>query len=269
LTTTFYFRPLLLLVALFGAWLLLRDRLQGGGLFLVCWAAVPILTLALLGSTVAKATARYALCALPAVLLLAAVASVRVGEILARGHGGRGRLRSWPPALLLPVLLVVDMAAYDYHYFTVQHGDRARWREAASYLTRTAAGSRFTVFTVNRPSMLYYLRPQHHALRQDDPDPYPDREVFGILPEWVFGSTTDPVLPRIGGLAFLEGAIAFARSRERELFLVITLPELREIDADGSLEQALHERFVISRVYPVLVGPKDETIYVFRPATGR
>lgn len=257
-TTAFYFRVPLLLAGLLGVWLLFQTRLQGRALFLACWTLVPLGILALLGASVVKVTARYAFCALPAVMLLAGAGSVRMGEALVQGLRGRGVLGLWLPAALVPAMVCFDMVSYDYLYFGVQRGDRGAWREAAEFVT-TSAGGRMTVYTVNEPSVLYYLRPQHFAAGPQR-DPYPDRRVVPILPWDVFGP---------GGERYLEHAAATARSEGRDLYVVVTLPELREMDQDGSLERTLRQRFELAHVLPVWVGPKDETIYLYRPPARR
>lgn len=265
-TTAFYFRLPLLFAAVLGVWLLFQHRLQGRALFLACWAMLPLLVLGLIGATLNKTTARYGLCALPAVILLAGGASVRMGEALRTGLSGRRAAMSWLPAWIVPIVLTMDMVSYDYLYFTSQRGDRGMWRDAAQAITAATGGRRMTVYTVNAPSMFYYLRPRHYEVAIGDPDPYPDREVRGIV-NWE--------VARAGsGRAYLEAAIKTARSKGSELFVVVTMPELKEIEdqthqlgaplGDQSLRATLAERFEISGTFQVTVGPKDETIWLYR-----
>ena len=55
-----------------------------------------------------------------------------------------------------------------------------------------------------------------------------------------------------------------ARDRNRSVYVVITLPELREKDPDRRLEQAIQAAMDLVAAYPMSVGPKDETIFVYR-----
>lgn len=272
-TTAYYFRLPLLLAALLGLWLLLRRGVEQRALFLACWTIVPILVLAVVGFSVVKVTARYALCALPAVLLLAGATSVRVGEVLTAGldprgapgaPGRLGRRTRWLPAALLPGILCADMAAYDYLYYTVQHGDRGRYREAAEVVMRRAGERRAAVLTVNEPSMQYYLLPNHWRQQVPD-DPDSGTKVLSIN-SWDVDPPPDPAQPWTldhDGADYLEGYLVQARQRDWRLFVVVTLPELAEKDPDGTLRAAIRERLDLVGVLPCWIGPKDETVYVY------
>ena len=257
-TMAFYFRLPLMCAAGLGVWLLLQRRLEGRALFLTCWSVIPLLVLAVVGASVVKVTARYALCALPAMILLAGFASVRMAEVLASGLGRSSRASRLLPATVLPLILCLDMASYDYLYFKVQHGDRGLYREASEYIKETAGPRRAAVLTVNAPSMLYYLRPQHWRNDED-----PDRlQVYGIN-YWNF--PVNPQTDRDNGQEFLRNYKRECREGNRELFVVVTLPELVEKDQDGSLSRSLREDFRLVQVLPCWVGPKDATIYIYRP----
>ncbi len=252
-TVAFYFRPSLLLVAVVGVWLLMQTRLQGRILFLSCWVIVPLLALGVLGTSLVKVTARYAFCTLPAVLLLCGAASVRIGEVL---NQSIGRTANWGrrlPALVLPAIVCLDMVAYDFLYFTVQRGDRGQWRDVATHIQRDNQSGRMLVLTVNEPTMQFYLRKEHYSGRADA---YPEREVRSV-------ETSE--MARFGGAStyFIELRNR-ARAEQKEFYVAITLPELREKDPDGQLEQAVRENLALEAVFPIWVGPKDETIYLYR-----
>lgn len=261
-TTAFYFRLPLLLTALLGLWLLLHQRLAGRVLFLACWALVPLLLLGIVGSTMVKVTARYALAALPAVLLLAGAASVRIGEALIAGLVTGRRSFRLLPAALVPLILVVDMAAYDYLYYAVQHGDRGRWQEAGRVVQRGSGERPFAVCTTHEPVLMYYLRPNNYRSetnRRSEVGPL----VFSIEQENLY--RVDPATGVRGdGGSYLRSAIGNAGADGRELWVVAALPELIEKDDDGSLRRALREQCELVEVLPCWVGPKDETIYVWR-----
>ncbi len=254
-TVAFYFRPSLLLVAIVGVWLLLQTRLQGRILFLSCWVIVPLLALGVLGTSLVKVTARYAFCTLPAVLLLCGAASVRIGEVL---HQSIGRVANWGrllPALVLPAIVCLDMVAYDFLYFTVQRGDRGQWRDVAEHVQRTNGSGRMLVLTINEPTMQFYLRRWHYS-EFGRPDPYPEREVVSV-------ETSE--MARLGGaMAYFQELRSRARAEQKDLFVAVTLPELREKDPDGMFEKAMRENLELEAVFPIWVGPKDETIYLYR-----
>jgi hypothetical protein len=264
-TTAFYFRVPLLCAALTGVWLLFQTRIEGRVLFLACWALVPLLALAVVGVSVVKVTARYAFCALPAVMLLAGAASVRMAEALAAGLGRSTRRSRLLPAAVLPAILCLDMAAYDYLYFVAQYGDRGRWREARDVVLRAAENRQFEVWTVNQPSMLYYLRPNHYR-EIGRADSHAGTEVQAIT-YWDVFESKDPAVR--DGNSWLRKTAAGAQTRRRDLFVVVTMPELVEIDRDQSLRKALREQMELTDVLPCWVGPKDETIYVWRPRAAR
>ncbi|MEC7584547.1 MAG: glycosyltransferase family 39 protein [Planctomycetota bacterium] len=260
-TIAFYFRLPLICASGLGIWLLLRKRLEGRALFLTCWSLIPIFVLSVVGFSLVKVTARYALTALPAMILLSGYASVRMADVLAAGLGSSSRASRLLPATILPLILCLDMISYDYLYFRAQYGDRGRYREASTYIEQEAGPNPAAVLTVNQRSMLYYLRPGHWRLFEDPHH------------RWVFDINQWKVYPRPGtaseylhnGRDFLLDYKNECRRSNRKLFVVVTLPELKEKDRDGSLRRALRDEFEIVRVLECNVGPKQETIYIYRP----
>lgn len=270
-TTAYYFRVPLLVTAVVGVWLLFQTRLQGRILFLACWSLVPLLVLAVLGASVVKVTARYALCALPAVVLLSGAGAVRITEALVAAFGRSSRLGKLVPALVVPVMLVLDMASYDYLYYTSQHGDRGMWREAKDFLVGAVSpGRKLLVYTINAPSMNFYLRPLYYA-EPGLQDADPDRSVVQMV-WWDVWDEEDAARRHrsADGRGYFESRLRDAAGQGQELFVVITLPELQEMDrfhpVAERLETALGEQFELVKVFPVAVGPKDETIYIYRAA---
>ncbi len=263
-TTAFYFRLPLLCAAAIGVSMLFQQRLQGRVLYLACWALLPLLLLGIVGSTMVKVTARYGLAALPAVLLLAGAASVRVSELLV---AGLGRSSTWSrvlAALVLPAILCLDMGAYDYMYYRVQYGDRGRWQEASRIVTRAGAG--VDVMTTHEPVLQYYLRPNNYRSRL--PPAFDQVRVFSIEPDRILDSA--PPGTGIGdGSSYLRSLIVTSRGTGHEFFVIAALPELAEKDRDGSLRTALREQCELVEVLPCWVGPKDESVYIWRPRPGR
>lgn len=221
---------------------------------LLVWAVVPLLLLAAVSVGIVKVTGRYALAALPAVLLLAGAASARLGTAVARGLA-LGRRERTLAACVLPLLLLADAASGCVLYFTAHHGDRGRWDEAARVLGELAAGAPFVVHTTHEPVLLYYLQPQHYRGHDDPAIDVRSIETLDI--EAAAKGRAEP------GEQYLRSVLDVARQRGRRALFATALPELREKDADGSLQRALAAHCELVRVLPLWVGPRDESIYVF------
>src|SRR5690606_13701534 len=209
--------------------------------YLTCIVMVPMLVLTGVGCQLAKVTARYAICTLPAVTLLCGLliqeVICRVGQL-----PELGRARNWLLAALLPALLVGDYLQADVAYYGEQHGQRGSWRQAAQFVRDQAAARGYEgirVLSVNHPTMLYYLRPRHWFV--GDTDPYPTIDVSAVVP-WRFTrgvDHTENILHPPGIAAHLEWHQRIA-ARESALFAVVfTLPELREHDPRGEFEAIL------------------------------
>ena len=92
-------------------------------------------------------------------------------ELLVAGLSHRSWRSRLVPSLVVPAILGLDMAAYDYLYFTTQNGDRGRWREAAETVQGLTPGKDYDIYTVNEPSLQYYLRPNHYRGMPRDSHP--------------------------------------------------------------------------------------------------
>ncbi|MEQ1630935.1 MAG: glycosyltransferase family 39 protein [Planctomycetota bacterium] len=254
-TTAFYFRPSLLLVAAVGSWLMLTERPRGRSLYLTLWALVPLLALAVLGTHLVKVTARYAICTLPAILLLCGVACVRIGNALKAAFAESQRWGRIVPAMVLPAIVCLDMAAYDFLYFTVQKGDRGQWHAAADLIHDEVKDGPVLVLTVNEPTLQFYLRRWHYAPDRAEPADS-QREVVSIETH---------LLANAGGAPeWFESMRKRSRESKKPLYAVVSVPELREKDPDSRLQHAFHTEMELIAVFPNWVGPKDETIFVYR-----
>ncbi len=253
-TVAFYFRLSLLLVAALGLWIQWQERDRPKALYLALWAALPLLALAVLGGTLVKTTARYAFCTLPAVLLLASYGCARLHAVVKAAFADRGRTR-FLPALAVPALVCIDLLVYDFHYFTVQAGDRAQWQRASEQIHDLEPDGQVTVLTVNEPTMQFYLRRWHYS---------GDQARIALTPSEVFSIEAGEMADKGGAAAWLSWHEQRARGRDRSLFVVVTLPELREKDTDRRLEFAIQSGMDLVAAYPMSVGPKDETIFVYR-----
>ncbi len=268
-TVAFYFRPQLLLVGLVGLvlgglrWTTVR------GLLVACLVLGPFLVLFAIGGTLAKTTARYAYATLPLWLLLAGKACV---PWFAGAAGGAAAASvRFLPAVLLALAVGSDLVVEAGAYHGAQHGQRARWREACGFARSIAAAAptngRLRALTVNHPSVTYYLQRGFwgNAAAAGDPE-----IAIEPLLEWrLDGREEGVVLHEPGGRAHLRWQRDQAASRQAALVVLVTMPELIEIDRDGSLRAALQEDFELVLHLPCWVGPKDESVYVYTPRSDR
>lgn len=274
-TTAFYFRPMTLLAAATGlvfAWTWLgREKT----LLLGCLAVVPFYLLFVIGGQLAKVTARYAICTLPVLTWLAALACTRIGGLVA-GSSLRRRGRLFPAAVALPLLLMADHVQQAISYYTDQYGQRARWREACAFVRARAGDRPLRVLTVNHPTIVYYLLPQYWAEGDTTIDP---ATVVDVLVEWGLhgkvqdGSGGEIVNHPPGAANHLRWHVAQARQQGAKSFVLVTMPELEEIDRSidpavddpGAVLRALRADYELVLHLPCWVGPKDEGVYVYAP----
>lgn len=268
-TVAYYFRPALLLAGLVGLvlgglrWSTLR------GLLITCLLLAPLVVLLVIGGSLVKATARYAYCTLPLWLLLAGRACVPwLSASFANWRTGAGE-RVLPAAFLAAVLAVdlVDQAAA---YHVVQFGQRARWREACAVASeqaqRPGAGGGLRVVTINAPSTRYYLA--RHAWTPAGALRYPDVEIHPLL-RWQIHPEPGKQGFHPGGREHLQWHVQEAAHDRAALAVMVTLPELAEVDLDGKLLQTLQADFELLLYLPCQVGPKDESLFVFVPRPAR
>lgn len=263
-TVAYYFRPSLLMAGVLGLALARGPLTRLRVLLLTCFAIVPLIALMLIGGQLVKTTARYAICALPIWLWLAGYGLLRLADLVL----GREPVVDWPrraAAALLPLLLVGEFAAQSVGYFTVQEGDRGRWREACEFAVAHAGKSNLRVLTVSQPTVVYYLR--RNQWSSIGFDPYPRITVQPILPWQIASGKGDggALLHAPGGRSKVEWELEQA-SRDHAVFVVmVTWPELDEFDSDGQIRAVLAERFELLHYEPCWVGPKDESVYVYGP----
>lgn len=261
-TTGFYFEPVALLMAGVGVWLLRHFGGRDRALLLGSFVLATFGSLFVVGSTLVLTTARYAISVLPVVVWLAAFAAVHVASALARWRDWQGKVRIAAVAVL-PLLLFADHAIPLVDYYTVQHGQRGRWREAAEYLLAQAKGRPVRVSTVNHPTMIYYLLPGKWENRV--PVQYARNRVVPLL-DWMMASGQDeaktPVCkPGIAG--HFEWHRREAREQQALFAFVVSMPELAEQDRDGAVLAAIEKECDLVLYLPCWVGPKDESVYVY------
>ncbi|MEY2982033.1 MAG: hypothetical protein RL562_2260 [Planctomycetota bacterium] len=220
--------------------------------FLITWLLVPLLALAVVGSSFLKVTAQYGLVVLPAVYLLASRLIVELADEI-RERSTRARLLRWT----LPFVLMSSLASEAFLYFAKRHGERPLWREAAQFVMADAPGP-VEIWSTNEPSIRFYLdRLSFWGESREDV------RIAGIAP-WLFRDAG-------GGAAWLDEARRAAEESGRGLYFVLTEPELEEWDRDGAFDRALRSQAHQIARYPCWVGPKDMTVVVYRvpPRTGR
>lgn len=261
-TTGFYFRPVPLLMAAVGLWQLRhvggRDRVLALG----CVAIAPFVVLAVVGSGLVLTTARYAICVLPVVTWLAAFAALQVAAAVQRAPG-LGRPLRLLAAGVLPALLVLEHARSLGDYYTIEHGQRARWSEAAEFLRARADGRPLRVATINYPTMLYYLKPGFWSNRV--PREFVENRVTSIE-DWMIRGGVDQNSNKVcepGAANHLDWHRRSARDANSLFAFVVTLPELAEKDPDNELLDAIRAECHLVLHLPCWVGPKDESLYVF------
>ncbi|MFO0175297.1 MAG: hypothetical protein ACK51X_00430, partial [Planctomycetota bacterium] len=261
-TVAYYFRPIALVLGALGVALLHRHAGRERALLLGAFLLAPFAVLGVVGSHSVLATARYAIVALPVLLWLVAFACVRLAAAL-RGAWTVGGVAPWLAAAALPLCVVGEQAISLRDYATIQHGQRARWREAADFLRQRAAGRPLRAVTIHLPTLAYYLR--RGLWRGQLADADVRNEVLPIT-DWMVAEGVDQEKRRVaergpgGHLAWHRQAAAAAGA---EFALVFTLPELAEQDRDGALLAAIRAECELALHLPCWVGPKDESLYVY------
>ncbi len=150
------FEPAALICAAVAAWMLLQQR-DRRAKWLLSWALVPP-ALVVLFVGFAEGGSRFALVALPPFLLLAGEGL----DFLIRYTSENRRKAAW----LLAGVVVLSLVLKDWLYFSVERGQRPRWREAAEYVrskaqadgapliaTAAPAGPEVLAFYLARPGL--------------------------------------------------------------------------------------------------------------------
>lgn len=265
LTTGYYFRPVLIVAAVIGYVLLRRSQGRDRALLLACLGVIPIAVLAVLGGTLAKTTARYAIGSLPAVLWLGAIAARELAVLVRPGPGAASRLI----AGFVGFALLFDFGSDCWRYFDQRHGDRARWRDACDWVKAEYQGGRVYALTVNEPSVAYYLTPEVWRNAGAVEGPY----TVWLVAHWDNEGLDqdDKRVHPAGWSEHLKWRRQQAANLKSELVVLVTRPELDEVDQgdasdpSGELWRVLRRDFELVRYLPCWVGPKDESIWVFVP----
>lgn len=240
LQTSAFFLRVPMLIACFGGLALLWREHNRRALYLGTWAFLPLLILGLVSASLFKVTAQYEFCSLPAICLLAGYAAAECWR----------RLTGTALRFLLPAILVLDLGSYDYFYFTNQTGDRPRLRDAVSHVLRQPDQRRLWL-TTNSPGLRYYLQAGVIAAAEHSED-----QIISI--------ETWDVANAGGGERFMAAHLERANRAGQAMYVLLTPPEFREKDVDGSCDLWLRANARRILDLPVWIGPKDMTVIVYR-----
>lgn len=243
--TTVYFVRAPMIVAAIGGFLWLLHRGEHTAFFLACWILAPLVVLSI---PMFGVTAQYAFYTLPAFCLLAGAALrgfvAHITERTLLGHA----MRAVPLGIL-----AADALGYGVMYYGSQHGDRPNWRAARDWIDRHAGPQRF-VLTTNGPSMCYYLDPEHMLPNES--------EVVKQMVAFEPIDRSEPWLAK-DPAGYLDTYVARSREQGREMFVVITEPELDQMDPTGKFDRHLRATFRQVLRLPVWTGPKDMEVLVY------
>jgi 4-amino-4-deoxy-L-arabinose transferase-like glycosyltransferase len=202
----------------------LRDRVRRRfALFLAAGAVLPAL-FAALATVKVIATSYYVFFALPFFLLLAGIALAESRET---------RRLNLLAGLLLVAASVHELALY----YTVQHGDRIRWREAVEYVQRHRAPAD-RIIGAGSEAVSYYLGEEPARLNGTDRQTMIQWE---LKPEW--------------------------RQPTARTWYVVNDQLIAELDRDGAFRRFLAEECRLRKELPLWSGPKNRTarVYLWEP----
>jgi len=195
------YEPAALICAAVAAWILLEQG-DRRGKWLLAWALIPP-ALVVLFVGFSEGGSRFALIALPAFLLLAGEGL----DILIRSAAEDRKKVAW----LLAGVVILSLGLKDALYFTVERGQRPRWREAAEYVRSKAQadGARVATAAPGRPEVLaYYFERQgpeasvtveSEPMGLAEPERQPKDRVCYVVVEQTSNARPEPAL-----LKFLE-----------------------------------------------------------------
>jgi hypothetical protein len=155
---------------------------------------------------------------------------------------------------LVPVSMIVfHMLGQDYLYFNKEYGWRPRWKEAVRYVerhSRLRGEDKIRILTTNGPSVEYYVDPTRYG-------------------GTTLGGGTVRVEPLVGWRlkspeVYLGELLQRARKDGEDLWVILTEPELEEMDTNGRANVFFRRRgFEQERRLPNWTGPKDMVVLVY------
>jgi len=200
-----------------------------GGLFLICYAVVP-LALLLIISPFLNVFGYYLFFTMPAYLLLAAFCASEITKNSSR----QSRILSAAVVLII----FVSLLSQTYLYFTAENGGRPKWREALQTV-KNSAGQNDTVVVPMPRAAEYYL-----SLA-------PDIQQPNIL-------KLEEVMSQLGTLE------APWRRSGQQVWFVLDQASVSVLDKDRKFREWLHINCRMVKEFPVFTRARDRTISVWR-----
>jgi len=244
-TTVYFLRVPLIVAAMGGFWLAIRQRSMPG-LFFATFLVVSTLGIAIPAIFVTT-SAQYLFFTLPAWIVLAAWACWEVGRYAVQSRA------SILQFLALAVLLS-DSVADAHLYYHHRYGDRPRWREAADFILDHQRGDD-RIASTNVPCLEWYLNPHPKLTRIQRNGTSTVEGIAGWSLRGQPEKNRAPILPAM---------VADANETGKRIFVVLTEPEFREMDVGGRWLAWLRERFHLVKRLRNWNGPKDMDVYIYR-----
>jgi len=210
--------------------------LNRAGLFLLCYAIVPLLILLII-SPFLNVAGYYLFFTMPAYILLAALCAVGVAKLTSRTS----------VILSTTVILIVLFASMSqtYFYFKMENGGRPKWREAFQTVKpKLDWNIKETTIVVAIPRVAeYYLKDDVH----DE-----------SLPAEVSIMQLENVLSRLNGLENTW------RSNKAPVWFVIDQLSLDVHDPSQNFRKWLYANCQMIDEFPVFARTRDRTVRVWR-----
>jgi|GEM_PF-597484 len=212
--------------------------LNRSGLFLICYAAVPLVLL-LVVSPFLNVAGYYLFFTVPAYLLLAAFCASELMESTSRGS----------KILSAAALLIIFIASVsqDYMYFTVENGGRPKWREALQAVKHRIGLDDTVVISMPRIAV-YYLRESSVETRH------------AVYPQIMQLEDT------IARLGTLENTWRWGN---QSVWFILDQPCLEVLDSDHRFREWLYANCRLVREFSVYARAMDRTIGIWHLAPSR
>lgn len=208
-----------------------------GGLFLICYAIIPLLALLII-SPFQNVHGYYLFFTVPAYLLLAAFCASELMDSIAR----RSRIMS--AAVIL--IVIAGLISQDYLYFRVENGGRPKWREAFKAVEHRIEQDDIVV--VSMPQIA-----DHYLWGYADKSP----------PAGVRSDPSTRVVQLKNVINQLGTYEDQWRRRSQHIWFVLDQLSLSVADADGSFREWIHSNCHLVETFPVYTRVRDRTINVW------
>ncbi len=195
-----------------------------GGLFLICYAAIP-LVIFLIISPFQNVAGYYLFFTVPAYLLLAAFSTSELIEAVFR--------KSKVLSVTMLLIILVALISQTYMYFAIENGGRPKWREAF----KTVGTGAYDVVVVSMPRIAeYYL--QEHT-----------------------GDGSSAQVMQLKDVIQQRGTLEDQWRRDgKSVWFVLDQPSLRIRDSDRTFRDWLYANCRLVKEFPVYARVKDRTI---------